>query len=228
MDHLFSAFLPRWTSHNSKQNASCGDIPDLFNSTQAKKRHGGTLEGFDNEYSLTTSLDRAKSMSNTDLANDVDEQLMQIKEKLSAFREQDNQFRERIKLLSNSVTELSSRSSLNSFTPSEYSNLDSMDEASNGGEEFEQQTTRAFSNEPSKLLRVPTVRVTGCGDHFKRQSSVGCFHMRRATSDPISIHSLLSEEAQTIETTQLRSSRSTEAINLYPQYDNTKEISTLF
>jgi len=228
MDHLFSAFLPRWTSHNTKQNASCGDIPDLFNSTQAaKKHHNGALEGFDNKYSVTTSLDRVKSMSNTDLVNDVDEQLMQIKEKLSAFREQDNQFRERIKLLSNSVNELSSRSSLNSFTPSEYSNLDSMDEASNGGEEFEQQTTRAFSIEPPKLLRIPTVRVTGCRDHFN-QSSVGCFHMRRATSDPISIHSLLSEEAQTIETTQLRSSHSTEAINLYPQYNNTKETSTLF
>ena len=223
---LFSAFLPRRSSDN-RQSSSCGDIPDLYISKSiSKKRHS------DNGALLPPS-DRAKSTSNSELVNVVDEQLMEIREKLAAFRDQDTQFRERINLLSNSVGELvSARSSLDSFTPSEYSDLDSLDEASKEKEEFQQQTLgqRTFSDEPPELLRcIPTVRVIGCRDHFN-QPFAGCFQMRRATSDPISIHSQIAENAGTTETTQMRSTYSAEAIHrhLYPQYNNPEEISTLF
>ena len=175
------------------------------------------------------SMDRVKSKSNSELVDVVDAQLMQIREKLATFREQDSQFRERMDSLSNSVSELTSRSSLSSFTPSECSDLGSLDEASEEEEEFDEQTIgqKAFSDEPPRLLRLPTVRVTGKG-YLHRRPAVKCFHTRQA-SDPSSMqsHKELPEEEE-METQRYSTYSADQAINLYPQYNNAEEISTLF
>ena len=64
----------------------------------------------------------------------MDEQLLQIRKKIAAFRQQDTQFRERMDSLNESVSELVSRSSINSSL-SECSDLDSLDEASEAEDE---------------------------------------------------------------------------------------------
>ena len=155
-------------------------------------------------------------MNNSELVNVVDEQLMQIREKLASFRQQDTQFRERMDSLSGSVSELtSSRSSLSSFTPSEYSDLGSLDEASEGEEEFQPQTVGRLK-----------ASVT---DHFNGLP-VRCFHMRQS-SDPSSLHSyieLSEEETEAMETQRHSTYSADQAINLYPQYNKPEEISTLF
>jgi len=153
-------------------------------------------------------------MSNSELVNVVDAQLIQIREKLATLREQDIEFRERMDLLSDSVSELASQSSLSS------SDLNWGDEEK---EEFEQ-GPREFSNE----ICIPTVKVTSCGDHFN-QPLERCFQMRRAISDPTSIHirhvELPKEEAAAQNHCRYPADQN---IHLYPQYNNPEEISTLF
>ena len=237
MDHLFNAFVTRRTSTDQRQNYSCGDIPDLYipKKKTLKRASSGSRHSPPSPSPLSNSMsmDRVKSKSNSELVNVVDAQLMQIREKLAAFREQDTQFRERMDSLSNSVSELtsrSSRSSLSSFTPSECSDLGSLDEASEEEEEFEQQTVgqKAFSEEPPRLLRLPTVRVTGRGYLHRRPAAVRCFHTRQA-SDPSSMQSHIElPEEEAIETQRYSTYSADQAINLYPQYNNAEEISTLF
>ena len=227
MDHLFSAFMSKRASSDSRQYSSCGDIPDLY--TKKKRPQKGAL--FSDNRPTSPSSDRhvAKCMSNSELVNIVDAQLIQIRERLATLREQDIEFRERMDLLSDSVSELASQSSLSSFSLSDCSDLDWLDEASEEKEESEQQTAgpRTLSNEP-QLLCIPTVRVTNYGDHFNQPLEI-CFHMRRAISDPTSIHKrhveLLKEELAT----QSHCGYSADqTINLYPQYNNPEEMSTLF
>jgi len=205
---------------DSRQNsASCGDIPDLYVS---KKR---TLKKapFGSRYLLTSpSPDRAKSMSNSELVNVVDTQLMQIREKLAALREQDTELRDRMNSLSGSVSELtSSRSSLSNFTPSECSDLGSLDEVSNE-EELEQ---------GRPIIVGQRASVTYDRDHFNRPL-VRCFHMRQS-SDPSPMHSQIElaipNEEEMWETPRHATTYSPDqTTNLYPQYDNPEEISTLF
>ena len=211
MDHLFSAFMLRRTRSNSKQNSSCGDIPDLYVSKKRMLKRAS----FDSRYSPSSpSSDRAKSMSSSELINVVDAQLMQIREKLAAFRQQDTQFRERMNSLNGSVSELASQSSVSSFTPSECSDLGSLDEVSETEEEeFKQQRT-------AKQRAL----LTDDRDHFNRPP-IKCFHHIRQlqSSDPNLMHShmkLSEEKAVPYSADQV--------INLYPQYNNPEEISTLF
>lgn len=172
-------------------------------------------------------MERVKSSSNSELVDDVDYQLTQIREKLAMMREQDLQFRERMESLSTSVSELASRSSLSSFTSSECSDLGSLDEVSEEEEWEEEQTIgqRTFSNE--RLLRIPTIRVTG--RQFNRPP-LKCLHTRQS-SDPSSMysHRELPEENEAAIDTQRHSTYSADqAMCLYPQYSNADEISTLF
>jgi len=234
MDHFFSAFTPRRRTYtsDSRQNSSCSDIPDLYISKKkpVKRQSSGSKHTPPSPSPLSNSLsmDREKSKSNYELVNVMDEQLMQIREKLAAFREQDSQFRERMDSLSSSVSELTSRSSLSSFTPSECSDLGSLDEASEEEEGFEQLTVgqKAFSDEPPRLLRIPTVRVTGRG-HYRRPA-VRCYHTRQA-SDPSSMQSHIElPEEEAMESQRYSTYSADQAMNLYPQYNNSEEISTLF
>ena len=158
-------------------------------------------------------------MSSSELINVVDAQLMQIREKLAAFRQQDTQFRERMNSLNGSVSELASQSSISSFTPSECSDLGSLDEVSEEEEEFEQQQTV----EQRALL-------TDDRDYGFNRPPVRCFHIRQS-SDLSLMYShmeLPEEEAEAIETAQRHTGTADQAINLYPQYNNPEEISTLF
>ena len=217
MDHLFNAFMSRRasTSTINRQNSSCDDIPNLH-----AKRRMLRKTSFDSRQLLP-------SPSNSELINVVDEQLMQIREKLAAFRQQDTQFRERIDSLNDSVNELASRSSISS-SPSECSDLDSLDEVSEEEEEFEQQTVgqKAFSDEPPRLLRIPTVKIASSSQCSR--PPVGCFHMRQS-SDPSSLHSHIElPKEEEMETRRHSTYSADQAINLYPQYNNPEEISTLF
>ena len=214
MDHLFNAFMSRRASTSTINRHSCNDIPDLYAKRRMLKR---TSFG---------SRQLLPSTSNSELVNVVDEQLMQIREKLAAFRQQDTQFKERMDSLNDSVSELASRSSISS-SPSECSDLDSLDEVSEE-EEFEQQTVgqKAFSDEPPRLLCIPTVKVTS-SSQFNRPP-VGCFHMRHS-SDPSSLHSHIElPKEEEMETRRHSTYSADQAINLYPQYNNPEEISTLF
>jgi len=221
MDHLFSAFMSRRASResrDSRQNSSCGDIPDLY----VLKKRTVKRASFGSRYLVTSqNSDCVKSMSNSELINVVDTQLMQIREKLAAFREQDTELRERVNLLGGSVSELTSsrRSSLSNYTPSECSDLGSLDEATIGDEEeeFEQQ------------YPVIVGQIEADKDHFNRPP-VRCFHMRQS-SYPSSMYGQieLSDEEEMWETQRhCTYSVAKQSINLYPQYSNPEEISTLF
>jgi len=115
---------------------------------------------------------------------------------------------------------------LSSFTSSECSDLGSLDEVSEG-EECEEQTIgqRKFSNE--RLLRIPTIRVSG-KPHFNRLP-VKCVHMRQS-SDPSSMysHPELPEENAAEEAKRHSTYSADQAMCFYPQYANAEEISTVF
>jgi len=153
----------------------------------------------------------------------MDAQLMQIKEKLAAFRDQDTQFRERMDSLNDSVSELTS--SLSSLAPSECSDLGSLDEVYEEEEEkLEQQT--AGQRKGQRALVKGNRR-----NYFKRPPTVRCHYMRRATSDPSLLYShieLPEEEEEAMEMQRHSTYSADQAINLYPQYNNPEQISTLF
>lgn len=218
MDHLFNVFTLRWADNDIRQSRSCGDIPDLYTS---KKKRSLKRALFGSRCSASPSFER--TMSN-ELMNSVDAQLMQIREKLAAFREQDTRIRERMDSLSSSVSELTSQSSQSgSPTLSECSDLGTLDDEAML-EEFEQRKQRAFSREPH-IFCIPTVIVTECKDDFD-QTPVRSLHMRRVTLHSSKMSYLrLPEEIRhsTPSANQLQ-------VNLYPNYnvDNPEEISTLF
>ena len=223
MDHLFNTFMSRRTSSESRRS-SCDSIPDLYTS---KKRILKRLS-FGSRQSPSIP-----SLSSSELVNVVDEQLLQIKEKLAEFREQDNYIRERMDSLSDSMSELSSsRSSLSSYTPSECSDLDSLDEVSEEEEESDSEYVgqKAFSSEP-RLHRIPTVRLAG----GRNQSPIKYCHMRQC-SDPSSLHSqteLPKEEVaaamdEVMEVRRHSTPSVVQAIDMYPQYNNPEDINTLF
>lgn len=209
MDHSFNVVVAKRHPSGSdiRRNSSCGDIQDL--SIQSKKRRSLKRASFSSRpSSANLNSDRTKRMSNSELVDVVDEQLMQIRENLAAFRQQDTRLRERIDSLSGSVNELSSsRSSLSSCAPSECSDLGSLDEVN---EEDEQTTTG---------------QVKDTKEHLNR-STVLSFHVRQS-SDPSSIQSH-EDKAEAIIKAQRCSTYSDQAINLYPQYNNPENISTLF
>ena len=225
MDHLFNAFMSRRASTTiSRQNSSCDGIPDLY---ITKKRMLKRASFGSRQSPISPCSDRAKIMSNSELVDAVDEQLMQIREKIAAFREQDTQFRERMNSLNGSVSELASRSSISS-SPSECSDLGSL-EFSEEEELFKQQIVgeKALSDARApRLLRIPTVKVASSSQF--NQPPVGCFHMRQS-SDPSSLYShieLPKEEAAEVRRHSTYSAD--QAINLYPKYNSSEEIRTLF
>ena len=243
MDTILSTFTFRRNSTTVKPFSSCNDLPDLYTANNVSKKRKNSKSS---RYSppspspLTNvqSMDHAKSRSNDQLVDNVDNQLTQIRERLALMREQDSEFRERMDSLSTSVSELASRSSLSSFTSrsslssftsSECSDLGSLDEVSEEEEECEEEQTigqRKFSNE--RLLRIPTIRVSG-RPHFNRLP-VKCVHMRQS-SDPSSMYShpeLPEENAAATETQRHSTYSADQAMCLYPQYSNAEEISTVF
>ena len=156
-------------------------------------------------------------MSNSELINSVDEQLMQIREKLAAFREQDTRIRERMDSLNSSVSDLASQTSLSSPTPS-CSDLSSLDGEAmqDKEEEFEPlEQSGTFSSEP-QIFCIPTIIVTECKD----QPPVRSLHMRRSLSHSSTMNYLQLPEER-------RHSAPSAVTSLYPQYSNPEEINTL-
>ena len=141
MDSFLAVITRSKRKFEGKLSLSCGDLAAL----NSQYEEGGTIEkrkytkdaSFDSSWprflrrksaglaagSNTGSMDRTKSKSSSELANDFDCQLAEIKEKLARFREQDAEFHERMDSLNHSIGELASRTSLNSSTPSAASNL---------------------------------------------------------------------------------------------------------
>ena len=121
-------FLSVLTSSKRKQCLSCGDIAALASNAdydqsrleQPRKQSATAIcpsihpRRFLQQISPPVhSGDRIKSRSCSELANNIDCRLADIKNTLAIFREQDIEFRRRMRSLSNSIDDLaSSRSSL--------------------------------------------------------------------------------------------------------------------
>lgn len=111
-----------------KQSLSCGDITALTTAAQHDQSDSKQRRSSLKQDSLLYKFMRPKSplvhsmekdkkrtqrpASTPPVLDDIDQRLIQIREKLSMFREQDVEFRERLHSLSNSIDELASRSSL--------------------------------------------------------------------------------------------------------------------
>ena len=120
--------MPTALSGIGKQSLSCGDITSLTtapksNHSESKQRRRSLVRSADTllhrfvrpKSPLVHSMDRppkTRTPASTPDLEDIDQRLIQIREKLSMFREQDMEFRERLDSLSNSIDELASRSSL--------------------------------------------------------------------------------------------------------------------
>jgi len=198
MDQVFSAFV---SGKNNRRNSSCENIPNRV--YVSKKNILKRAASFGSRLSLSNP---SSANSSFELISIVDAQLMQIKEQLAAFREQDTQFRERMDSLSDSVSELtSSRSSISSIT-----DLGSLDETSKLEDPLEDQN----------MVGQSRVFVNGGRDRSN--------YIRRTTSDPSSLYNLPEEEEEAMETQRHSAYSADQAVNLYPQYNNPEEISTLF
>ena len=158
-------------SLGGKQSLSCGDIAALTSPTGHGRsgRRNSEAEGefFRSRFlrvksPLLQSMDRGKSKSSSAL-DDIDRQMIQIKAKLSMFREQDINFRERLDLLSNSIGELASSSD------SEASDLMSPDDYDSSSDEENCGDDQRIENEIKNISisfssevfsRIPIIEVT--------------------------------------------------------------------
>ena len=136
MTHFLTVRRPSKAARGKveKLSLSCGDlttIEPLYDEYDIKRRSRKyskdtwprLLRASRLRPKISRSMDRTKSKSSEELSIEVvdtfDSQLTKIREKLATFRKQDMEFRERMKSLSNSIDELSSRSSI--AAPSEVS-----------------------------------------------------------------------------------------------------------
>ena len=192
MTHSFLTVFAMSKALGGKQSLSCSDITALTVSAarQDQSDNKQRRTSLRHEDSLLHKLMRPKSplaqkrtarpASTPPDLDDIDQRLIQIREKLSMFREQDVEFRERLDSLSNSIDELASRSSLASSDetiPSddaaeEHDNEDDLEDADLAIENNFKNLSMSLSNEV--LNSVPSITVS----YYKR-----C----RQSSDP-SIH----------------------------------------
>jgi len=181
------SFLTVLTRSKGKQSLSCGDlsaIDSLSEYDHHSKRHSLRDTFFPTlKPRFPRSMNRTISRSSDELATDFDCQLAEIREKLAMFREQDIKFRKRMDSLGNSISELASRSSLNSLTPSETSTASNCDDLmifkDNTNEEsyYKEEQTSIMSSFSSEVLNcIPTIEITN--ECYKRGLE------RRRSSDP--------------------------------------------
>ena len=121
MTHKYLTVNAMSKALGGKQSLSCGDIAALTSptrhgqlSTKQRRNSKPELKFFRPRFlraksPLLQSTDHGKSRSSSAL-DDIDRQMIQIKAKLSKFRDQDINFRERLDMLSNSIDELASPS----------------------------------------------------------------------------------------------------------------------
>ena len=181
-----------------KQSLSCSDITALASAAQhdqsdskqrrsSLRREDSILHKFMRPksplvHSTESNKKRTQRPASTppDL-DDIDQRLIQIREKLSMFREQDVEFRERLDSLSNSIDELASRSSLaSSDVPSD----DSAEEHCDNCEDDLEDADLAIENNFKNLSMSLSNEVLNCVPSITVTSYMRCC---RQSSDP-SIH----------------------------------------
>ena len=157
-----------------KQSLSCGDIVALTSPGRLsnKQRRNSKQEAEFPRFLRAKSrflqpMDRAKSRSSSTL-DDIDRQMIQIKSKLSMFREQDIKFRERLNMLSHSIEELASPSDSDSeasicselMIPNDYASS-SDDENCKDDQRIEEQIRNVSISFSSEVFsRIPIIAVT--------------------------------------------------------------------
>ena len=185
MAHFLTVKRPSKAARDKagKLSLSCGDlstIEPLYDEYDVKRRSRSFFKDTwprllrPSLRPKIRSLDRIKSKSSEELSsqcevvNTLDSQLAKIKENLATFREQDMEFRERMKSLSISIDELSSRSSP---APSEVSATSDLmisnDEVDDKLSYTEDQTIEnkiknmsAMSFSTEVLNSIPTITIT--------------------------------------------------------------------
>lgn len=181
-------FLSVLTSSKRKQCLSCGDIAALASNAdydqsrleQPRKQSATAIcpsihpRRFLQQISPPVhSVDRIKSRSCSELVNNIDCRLADIKNTLAIFREQDIEFRRRMRSLSNSIDDLaSSRSSL----ASECSNASDLVVFANVKDDqvIENKIKAISASFSSDVLNcIPTIAIT-C--HMARQASDPTLH----------------------------------------------------
>ena len=221
MDSFLAIITRSKKKFEGKLSLSCGDLAAIDSQykvgtiEQRKCSKGSTLDlslprflrpksaGF----SPTGSMDRTKSRSSNELVTDFDSQLAEIREKLAKFREQDVEFHERIDSLSHSIGELASRSSLNSFTPSEVSvaslSSDEYDSDSEEEEEGEPEEEQNYKDDHTIEKEIETISKSFLSDVLNSIPAikVTCHQRklskRRKSSDPTEAVRLLKSSVAT-------------------------------
>ena len=178
MSHKYLTVNTMSKALGGKQSLSCGDIVALTSPTEhgqlgAKQRRSLKVEGefFKSRFlrvksSFSQSMDRGKSRSSSAL-DDIDRQMMQIKAKLSMFREQDIKFRERLDLLSNSIGDLASPSDSEAsicsdlMSPNQDYASSSDDESCEDDQRIEKEINNISMSFSSEVFsRIPIIEVT--------------------------------------------------------------------
>lgn len=211
----FSLAVVSITNNKVKQSLSCGDIASLTSTdqldTRSKQRkyskqveHGSlcnTLRFLKPSLRLqtTNTLDRTKSRSlGSEIIDNIERRLSEIKETLAMFREQDVELRQRMdslgNTLGNTIDDLASLKSGGSSSLTGFSETSSISDDQQIQYEDDQNIeneinniSRSFSTEV--LNSIPTIAVIS---HKRKQSSDPALH----ESARLSENTLLSVQQQ--------------------------------
>ena len=177
-------FLSVFAMSKGKQSLSCNDIPALTTIKEHRdqldikqRRNSRPEELFRPKFLRPKSpllhSSKSKSRNSSHALDDLDRQLVQIKQKLSIFREQDMEFRERLDSLSYSIDELASRSSIASNLSEASIDSDLVfeqnDDANSTNEELDYEDDLSIENEIKNistsfsdevLSRIPVISVS--------------------------------------------------------------------
>ena len=190
-------FLSVFAMSKGKQSLSCNDIPALTtikehrDQLDIKQRRNSRPEElirskFLRSKSPLLHSSKSKSRNSSHALDDLDRQLVQIKQKLSIFREQDMEFRERLDSLSYSIDELASRSSIASNLSEVSIDSDLVfeqnDDANSENEELDYEDDLSIENEIKNisstsfsdevLSRIPVISVTPDGEELNYEDDL--------------------------------------------------------
>ena len=201
-------FLSVFAMSKGKQSLSCNDIPAALTTIKERRdqldikqrRNSRPEELFKPKFLRSKSpllhSSKSKSRSSSSAVDDLDRQLVQIKQKLSIFREQDMEFRERLDSLSYSIDGLASRSSIASNLSEASIDSDLVfeqnDDVNSTNEELDYDdlsieneikniSSTSFSDEV--LSRIPIISVTP--DDILPSSEAAASHGTRFTDNTI-------------------------------------------
>lgn len=194
------SFLTVVSRFGGRQSLSCNDLEAIdsgYDSIKQKRKDtkDSTLpracprylrsKSHSSESPAHQSVNRTKRpKSSSELVNSLDCQFAQIRENLAMLRKQDTNFHQRLDSLSNSIGELTSRSSLNSVSHSENSDTlggvlwdaddDNVEEKNcTEGDQIIQSKIESISTSFSSdvLNSIPIIKVTTGSYEKKKRSS---------------------------------------------------------